>query len=66
MSAPDKCSDDVYRNGISLGVFAMSKDEAEEYCKTETKRTGRLHDWHYFGGRVHVKYLPELGQGEDA
>lgn len=51
------CADDVFEHGTSMGLFAMSKDEAEQYCKAETKRTGYKHDWHYVAGRVHVKAL---------
>lgn len=54
----DQCSKDVLEHGESLGLFDMSKDQAEEYCRAETERTGRKHDWHYFAGRVHIKCLP--------
>lgn len=53
------CNEDVYSNGISLGLFEMSKKEAEEFCIAETKRTGNLHDWHYTAGRVNIKVLME-------
>ena len=51
------CAGDVFEHGTSMGLFVMSKDEAEQYCKDETKRTGYKHDWHYVAGRVHVKAL---------
>ncbi len=54
---PDKCNADVFTHGVSMGVFGMTKQQAEAYCKAETARTGRLHDWHYVAGRVHVKAL---------
>jgi hypothetical protein len=54
---PDECAADVYEHGTSMGLFAMTKEEAEQYCKAETNRTGYKHDWHYFGGRVHVLAL---------
>lgn len=54
---PDKCNADVFTHGVSMGVFGMTKQQAEAYCKAETARTGRLHDWHYVAGRVHVKTL---------
>lgn len=54
---PEKCNDEVYKNGISLGFFDMTKQEAEVYCKEQTAKTGHLHDWHFIGGRVHVKAL---------
>lgn len=50
--------EDVFKNGESLGLFDMTKEQAEAHCKAETERTGRKHDWHYFAGRVHIKYLP--------
>ena len=55
----DKCNDDVYKRGISLGLFDMTKKQAEDYCLKETLRTGNNHDWHYISGRVHIKYLSE-------
>jgi len=54
------CDDQVYKHGTSMGLFSMSKTEAEEYCKKETERTGFKHDWHFVAGRVHVKALIEV------
>jgi hypothetical protein len=54
-----ECDLEVYKNGISVGLFDMPKEEAEAMCEQLTKDTGRKHDWHYIGGRVHVKALPE-------
>lgn len=63
----EKCDADVYEHGVSLGFFDMSKQEAEEHCASETKRTGRKHDWHYVGGRVHVMALErEFEEGLDS
>lgn len=53
----ERCDADVYKYGVSLGLFQMTKQEAEDYCVAETKRTGRRHDWHFVGGRAHVKAL---------
>lgn len=53
-----ECNEDVYKHGVSLGMFNFLKEEAEEYCRLQTQKTGCLHDWHYIGGRVHVKMLP--------
>lgn len=53
----EKCDDEVFKNGISLGLFEMTKRQAEDHCKAETERTGHKHDWHFAGGRVHVKAL---------
>lgn len=61
MSNTDECNDEVFKNGVSLGVFVMSKAEAEEYCISATQRTGYLHDWHYVAGRVHIKVLVSSG-----
>lgn len=55
-----KCNPEVMEHGVSLGFFDMPKEKAEQYCKDETKRTGRLHDWHYVGGRVHIKALLDV------
>ena len=49
---------EVYESGESLGLFDMPKEKADAYCKAETERTGRKHDWHYFAGHVHIKCLP--------
>jgi len=54
---PEDCAKDVFEHGTSMGLFVMPKEEAEQYCKDETKRTGYKHDWHYVAGRVHVKAL---------
>lgn len=57
---PNKCDNEVYTKGVSVGLFAMSKQQAEEYCAQKTKLTGLKHDWHYVGGRVHIKRLQSL------
>lgn len=54
-----QCNQDVFTKGVSMGLFDMPKDEAEAMCLRLTQETGRLHDWHYIGGRVHVKAMPE-------
>lgn len=54
-----ECNDVVYKNGETVGVYDMPKEEAEYLRKKLTKETGRLHDWHYVGGRVVMKALPE-------
>ncbi len=53
------CNRNVFKHGESMGFFDMPKEEAEIFCADLTKETGRLHDWHYIGGRVHVKALPD-------
>ncbi|MGI4260869.1 hypothetical protein ACR2VJ_27685 [Klebsiella pneumoniae] len=54
----NKCDDDVFNNGVSLGLYDMPREQAEALCITETERTGRKHDWHYIAGRVHIKAMP--------
>lgn len=54
MSLPD-CDEDVFKNGESMGFYDMPKDQAEAMCIRLTKETGFKHDWHYVGGRVHMK-----------
>jgi hypothetical protein len=54
----EKCDEDVYTYGESVGVYDMKKDEAEAYCQSLTAESDtHNYDWHYFGGRVHVKRL---------
>lgn len=54
----EKCDQTVFDKGEFIGVFDISKEQAEDLCKHETERTGRKHDWHYFAGRVRVLALP--------
>jgi hypothetical protein len=61
----EKCDQEVFDRGKSMGLFAMSKQEAEDYCAAETKRTGYKHDWHYIAGRVHVLALIEDKPAEE-
>lgn len=53
----DKCDQEVFELGTSLGFRDMTKEEADQYCENQTKETGCKHDWHYIGGRVHIKAL---------
>lgn len=53
------CDLDVYKHGELIGVYDMPKEAAEALRHQLTKETGRLHDWHYVGGRVVMKALPE-------
>lgn len=55
---PD-CDEDIFKNGVSLGFFDMSKKEAEAMRLSLTESTGYKHDWHYVGGRVHMKRAKE-------
>lgn len=58
MNLPD-CDKDIFENGVSLGFFDMPKEEAEAACIRLTEETGFKHDWHYVGGRVHMKRAKE-------
>jgi hypothetical protein len=55
----ETCNDDVYKHGELIGMFDMLKRDAEKMCADLTSASGRLHDWHYFAGRVVIKALPE-------
>ena len=54
---PD-CNKEVFEKGISLGFFDIPKYVAEEICRNMSMATGSKVDWHYVGGRVHIKALP--------
>lgn len=54
----DACHPTVYEHGESMGLFPYNKEQATQYCADETKHTGRLHDFHFVGGRAHVKAIP--------
>jgi hypothetical protein len=47
-------------------MFDMKKKDAEKMCADLTSASGRLHDWHYFAGRVVIKALPEVSGCESA
>lgn len=34
----EECDQDVYEHGDSLGLFDMSKDQAEAYCIEQTQK----------------------------
>lgn len=53
----DKCDPDVFENGRSACLVAISKDDAETICRGISAATGCRVDWHYVGGRVHIKAL---------
>ena len=48
---------EVYEKGVLVEVCDMPKYKADALCKRLTEKTGLLHDWHYFGGRVVIKRL---------
>ncbi len=53
----EKCDQEVFDYGISMGIFDMSKEDAEKYCEDQTAETGIKHDWHRAMGRAHIKAL---------
>lgn len=53
------CDPEVFKHGVSVGLFAASKEVAEAACVIATEITGRKFDWHYIAGRVHVKAAKE-------
>ncbi|WP_085696324.1 hypothetical protein [Pseudomonas sp. B26(2017)] len=56
------CDPDVYQRGSSVAVIGdMPRDAAEQLCRGLSVLTGWRIDWHYLGGRVHVKALPPAG-----
>ncbi|MCI8181751.1 DUF551 domain-containing protein [Klebsiella pneumoniae] len=51
------CDPEVYEKGVSVCLVAIPKETAEVICQNITAATGCKVDWHYFGGRVHIKAL---------
>ncbi|HBR1352351.1 TPA: hypothetical protein L9L49_000770 [Klebsiella quasipneumoniae subsp. quasipneumoniae] len=56
------CDLEVYEKGVSVCLVAIPKETAEIICQNITAATGCKVDWHYFGGRVHIKALRESSQ----
>ena len=52
-----KCAQDVYANGRSVCLVDIPKETAETICRNVSAVTGCKVDWHYIGGRVHIKAL---------
>lgn len=53
----DMCDHDVFEKGESACLVAISKHDAETICRGISSATGCKVDWHYIGGRVHIKAL---------
>lgn len=51
------CDTEVYEKGVSVCLVAIPKETAEVIFQNITAATGCKVDWHYFGGRVHIKAL---------
>lgn len=52
------CADDVFKDGVSACLVGdVPKHAAETICQSLSAVTGWKIDWHYFGGRTHIKAL---------
>jgi len=56
------CDEDVFKNGQSVCLVDIPKETAENICQSLSAATGVKIDWHYIGGRVHIKALAVLAQ----
>lgn len=51
------CNQEIFDKGISVGFFDIPKHTAEQLCQSFSAALGIPVDWHYIGGRVHIKAL---------
>lgn len=51
------CDQDVFDNGQSVCLVDIPKETAENICRSLSAATGCKVDWHYIGGRVHIKAI---------
>ncbi|EPV8437996.1 hypothetical protein ACWASX_004092 [Klebsiella variicola] len=56
------CDPEVYEKGVSACFVVIPKETAEVICKGISAATGCKVDWHYIGGRVHIKALQAAPQ----
>ncbi|WP_323109519.1 MULTISPECIES: hypothetical protein [Klebsiella/Raoultella group] len=56
------CDPEVYEKGVSACLLVIPKETAEVICKGISAATGCKVDWHYIGGRVHIKALQAAPQ----
>jgi len=57
------CADDVFKNGVSACLVGdVPKHAAERICQSLSAVTGWKIDWHYIGGRTHIKALAPAPQ----
>lgn len=56
------CDPEVYEKGVSVCLVVIPKETAEVICKGISAATGCKVDWHYIGGRVHIKALQAAPQ----
>ncbi|ENG6107637.1 hypothetical protein ACAY19_002308 [Serratia liquefaciens] len=52
-----ECDREVYENGKSACLVVIPKETAEVICRGISAVTGCKVDWHYIGGRVHIKAI---------
>ena len=52
------CDQELFDQGVSVGLFDIPKWTAEALCRGIAAATEARVDWHYIGGRVHIKALP--------
>ncbi len=53
---PD-CARDIYKKGEHIATLDARADAAERWVKMVAAGADARLDWHYFGGRVVVKFL---------
>lgn len=53
----EECSPDVYAKGVSACLVDIPKEKAEVICRGISAASGVAVDWHYIGGRVHIKAM---------
>ncbi|ELY7489222.1 DUF551 domain-containing protein [Cronobacter turicensis] len=51
------CDREVFEKGTSACLVALPKETAEIICRGISAAAGCRIDWHYVGGRVHIKAL---------
>ncbi|KTT19099.1 hypothetical protein [Pseudomonas parafulva] len=57
------CADDVFKKGVSACLVGdVPKHAAETICRSLSAVTGWKIDWHYVGGRTHIKALAPAPQ----
>ena len=51
------CDPKIYRKGEHIATLDAGPDAAERWVKAVAQKAKARLDWHYFGGRVVVKFL---------
>ncbi|EPT7061794.1 DUF551 domain-containing protein [Cronobacter turicensis] len=57
VAGADMCDREVFEKGTSACLVALPKETAEIICRGISAAAGCRIDWHYVGGRVHIKAL---------